>query len=129
RRTGAKVLIVTTAVQNPTTATLPEERRRELAEICRRADAVIVEDGVNIPLANDGRPPIASHAPERTIHLTGLSKCVAPGFRVGYAVVPEELLPRFHDALISTHWIAPSPLYTELASILLSGDIIDQCLA
>lgn len=128
RRTGAKVLVVTTVMQNPTTATLSAERRQALAEICRRNDAWIIEDGVNIPLANDGIASIASMAPDRTIHLTGLSKCVASGFRLGYAAVPDRLLGAFHDALVSTQWIAPG-FYAELAAAMFTNGMIEQCLA
>jgi DNA-binding transcriptional MocR family regulator len=128
RDTGAKVLVVTTVGQNPTTATLPAERRLALAEICRRNDAWIIEDGVNIPLANDGIPSLAEVARERTVHLTGFSKCIASGFRLGYAALPEQLFGRFHDALVSTQWIAPA-FYTELAAAMFAQGMIDECLS
>lgn len=128
RRTGAKVLIVTTVMQNPTTATLTAERRRALADICRRNDTWIIEDGVNIPLANDGIEPIAALAPERTIHLTGFSKCVAAGFRLGYASIPERLFGAFHDALVSTQWIGPR-FHSELAATMFANGMIEQCLS
>jgi DNA-binding transcriptional MocR family regulator len=127
RRSGAKVLVVTTVMQNPTTATLSAERRLALADICRRNEAWIIEDGVNIPLANDGIPAIADVAPERTIHLTGFSKCIASGFRLGYAVLPENLHGPFHEALIGTQWIAPG-FYEALAAAMLGNGMIEQCL-
>lgn len=127
-RTGAKVLLVTTVTQNPTTATLAAERRQALADICRKNDAWIVEDGVNIPLANDGIPSIANMAPERTIHLTGFSKCIASGFRLGYAAVPERMLAPFHDALVSTQWTGPG-FYSELAAAMFANGMIEQCIS
>lgn len=127
-RSGALVLIVTTVTQNPTTATLAAERRQALADICRKHDAWIVEDGVNIPLAHDGVPSIADMAPERTIHLTGFSKCIASGFRLGYAVVPERMLAPFHDALVSTQWTGPG-FYSELAAVMFANGMIEQCIS
>lgn len=127
-RSGAKVLVVTTVAQNPTTATLSAERRQALADICRNNDAWIVEDGVNIPLANDGIPSIANMAPERTIHLTGFSKCIASGFRLGYAAVPERLFTPFHDALVSTQWIGPG-FYSNLAAVMFANGMIDRCIS
>ena len=127
-RSGAKVLVVTTVTQNPTTATLAAERRQALADICRRHNAWIVEDGVNIPLANDGIPSIANVAPERTIHLTGFSKCIASGFRLGYAAVPERMLTRFHDALVSTQWTGPG-FFAELAAAMFAAGMIEQCIS
>jgi DNA-binding transcriptional MocR family regulator len=128
RRTGAKVLIVTTVMQNPTTATMTAERRLALIEICRRNDTWIIEDGVNIPLANDGIPSLADAAPERTIHLTGFSKCIASGFRLGYAAIPEPLLGAFHEALVSTQWIGPG-FYAELAASMFANGMIEKCIA
>lgn len=127
-RTGAKVVIVTTVMQNPTTATMSAERRLALIEICRRNAAWIIEDGVNIPLANDGIPSLADAAPERTIHLTGLSKCIASGFRLGYAVVPATLLGTFHEALVGTQWIGPG-FYAELAAAMFANGMIEQCIS
>lgn len=127
-RSGAKVLLVTTVAQNPTTATLSAERRQALADICRKNDAWIVEDGVNIPLADDGIPSIANMAPERTIHLTGFSKCVASGFRLGYAAVPEPMFTPFHDALVSTQWTGPG-FYSELAAVMLANGMIELCIS
>jgi DNA-binding transcriptional MocR family regulator len=127
RNSGAKIVIVTTVAQNPTTASLSMERRRALAEVCRKADAIILEDAINVPLAGDQLHPIAHYAPERTLYLTSFSKCVTPGFRLGYAVVPPQVFPIFHDALISTQWIGPL-FYAELADILLAGSQMDKCL-
>ncbi len=39
----------------------------------------------------DAPPPLAALAPERVLYLTGLSKTVAPGLRLGYLVVPPRL--------------------------------------
>ncbi|MGB6054534.1 MAG: PLP-dependent aminotransferase family protein [Burkholderiaceae bacterium] len=128
RRTGARVVVATTVMQNPTTATMSAERRLALAEVCRRNDAWIIEDGVNIPLANDGIPSLAAAAPERTIHLTGFSKCIASGFRLGYAAVPETMLGAFHEALVGTQWIGPG-FYAELATGMFADGLIGQCIA
>ncbi|WP_292931884.1 PLP-dependent aminotransferase family protein [Noviherbaspirillum sp.] len=128
RQSKAKVVIITTTTQNPTTATLSEKRRQALAEVCRKNDAWIIEDGVNIPLANDRTPSIADLAPDRTIHLTGFSKCVASGFRLGYAVLPEQIFNAFHDALVSTQWTGPG-FYSELAATMLANGMMEQCIA
>jgi len=127
-RSGAKLLVLTTAAQNPTTATLSAQRRQALAAICRKHDVWIAEDGVNIPLANDGLPSIAAIAPERSIHLTGFSKCIASGFRLGYAAVPEPMFNRFHDALVSTQWTGPG-FYSELAAVMFANGMIEQCIS
>lgn len=128
QETGAKVVIVTTNLQNPTTASLSLERRKKLIEVCRRADSFIIEDGVNIPLAADGLPSLAALAPDRTVHLTGFSKCIASGFRLGYAVMPDVLLDRFHESLMATQWIGPGFFAEFLATMLRDGGV-QRCIA
>ena len=39
-------------------------------------------------LADDAPPPLAQLAPERTLYVSGLSKNIATGLRVGYLTAP-----------------------------------------
>lgn len=128
RETGAKVLVVTTSLQNPTTASLTFERRQQLVTVCRKNEAYIVEDGVNIPLAGDGLPSVAALAPERTIHLTGFSKCIASGFRLGYAAMPAPLLTSFHEALMGAQWIGPG-FFAELVATMYADGVVERCIS
>lgn len=86
------VLYVTPTLHNPTTATMSEARRQDIAKLCRAYDAVIVEDDIHAALAEPGTIAIASLAPERTLHVSGLSKVLSPGLRIGSLVVPEAWL-------------------------------------
>lgn len=86
------VLYITPTLHNPTTATMSEARRREIARLCRSHDAVIVEDDIHAALAEPGTTAIAALAPERTLHVSGLSKVLSPGLRIGSLVVPEPWL-------------------------------------
>ncbi|BBE74788.1 PLP-dependent aminotransferase family protein [Oharaeibacter diazotrophicus] len=78
-------------VQNPTAAAMGPARRRAIADLVARHDATIVEDEVYAGLAEAPPPPIAALAPERTLHVTGLSKVLSPGLRIGALVVPRAL--------------------------------------
>lgn len=105
--TGARLFVCTPTTQNPTGRTMGDKRRRAIAEIVRKRDAVLVEDAVNAPLSGAGIPPIAAHAPERSILLGGFSKCAAPGLRFALASVPLHVQSAFHDELVASSWIAP----------------------
>lgn len=122
---NAKVVVITSALHNPTTATLPRARREAIARLCREHDAYLIEDGINMPLMGGQIPSVSSFAPERSIFLTGYSKCVSSGFRLGYAVVPPALLDTFHEALVSTQWIGPR-LYADMAEQMLASGLIDE---
>lgn len=92
RHTGAKLLVASLNLHNPTGLSVPPERREALVAVARAADLLLVEDDVYGPLV-PGRPPgFAALAPERTVHLTSLSKFLAPGLRLGFLHGPERLV-------------------------------------
>jgi DNA-binding transcriptional MocR family regulator len=91
-----KFLYVVPTFQNPTGRTLPDERRRRLAQIAADHGVWVVEDDPYGELRYDGRPlaPIASYpgARDRTVTVSSLSKVLAPGLRIGFLRAPEALL-------------------------------------
>jgi DNA-binding transcriptional MocR family regulator len=88
RRGEARLVYIVPTLQNPTTVTLSEERRRAIADIARRYDLTIIEDDVFRLLADDPPITIQSLAPERTYHITSLSKSTAPGLRMAFTAPP-----------------------------------------
>lgn len=122
-----KVILITSSTHNPTTATLSLERRKKIAQMCRRYDAWVIEDGINLPLSGAQLPSISSFLPERCIFLTGLSKCVASGFRLGFAIVPEINRRQFEEALMGTRWIGPG-VYARLAEEMLRNGTLKECI-
>ena len=103
-RTGVRLAVVSPTLHNPTTATMGLERRRRLVEIARKWDVTLVEEDVYGLLREDAPASLVSLAPERVIYLTGLSKTVAPGLRIGYLEIPEGLRARVRDAEHHTTW-------------------------
>jgi 2-aminoadipate transaminase len=85
---------------NPTGATLSLSRRRQLAEIARQYDLVIVEDDPYGELRYEGEDiiPIFHLAPERTIYLSTFSKTLAPGIRLAWVIAPKPIISRFVQA-------------------------------
>ena len=74
-------------LQNPTAATMPERRRRELADIAQRCSVRIVEDDPYWLLAEAPPPPVATYAPEHVYYISTLSKCLTPGLRVAFVLI------------------------------------------
>lgn len=120
RREKPALLVCVATCQNPTTATMSEARRAQIAEIAREFDFFILDDDIYGFLADKPLRPLASFAPERSVYLTSLSKSVMPALRIGYLYGPPETLSRL-TALVRTSVWMPSPLTAQLASQLI-GD-------
>ncbi|HVI54330.1 MAG TPA: PLP-dependent aminotransferase family protein [Luteibacter sp.] len=91
--TGARCVYLQPTLQNPTTATMPLARRREIAAVATRCDLTIIEGDVYSPLAWHGRdqlPPLAELVPDRCLHAGGIGKVLGPGLRVGWLLLPDE---------------------------------------
>lgn len=73
---------------NPTAATMGEERRRAVVDLAREHDLLIIEDDAYGFLAETPLPPLAGMAPERTWHVASLSKIISPALRVAYLRAP-----------------------------------------
>lgn len=118
RQLAPKAIYCMPTLHNPTTATMPEARRREIAAICVRHGVTIVEDDIYGFLVEDAPPALSRFAPDNSILLTSLSKCVAPGMRIGYLRANESLIERIGAALRATTWMA-TPLLGEIAARLI----------
>ena len=102
--------------QNPTALTYPERRRKELAAIAKRCQVRIVEDDPYWLLADAPPPPIATFAPGHVYYISTLSKCLTPGLRVAFVLVPDrQERERFLAALRSFALMA-APLTAALAT-------------
>lgn len=109
--------------QNPTTHQMSLNQRKNLAQVARQYDIIIIEDATYHLLCKNPLPPIATFAPNHTIYIHSLSKIIAPGLRLAYLAVPEQFKQRLNSALYNMN-ISVSPLLTELASrIILSNQI------
>lgn len=121
-----KAIYLIPAIDNPTTATLPEDRRRKLVAIARKHRVAIIEDDPYSPLLNTPQTSFAQLAPELTWHIATLSKCVSPALRIAYAVAPSEAQAmRLAGVLRAVNLMAP-PLNAALASRWIVAGIIDE---
>lgn len=113
-----RAVFLVPTLHNPTTVTLSEERRRALATIARRHNVLIIEDDVYRSLLDEPTISFASLEPELTIHISGLSKSIAPGLRYGFVVTPRALLGHVATALRIDCW-SINPLTALVATTIL----------
>jgi DNA-binding transcriptional MocR family regulator len=91
-----KFFVVCSTLSNPSGATMSNDARRALVEICRKTDTHILEDEIYGELSEiDGLRPIRSYDDGSIVsYVMSFSKTVAPGIRVG-ACVPGGNTDRF----------------------------------
>ncbi|MFT3924026.1 MAG: PLP-dependent aminotransferase family protein [Myxococcales bacterium] len=78
-----------TNYQNPLGSLMPLEKKRALVELLRRHEIPLIEDDVYAELHLKGTRPKPAKAFDEdglVLHCSSYSKCLAPGFRVGWVV-------------------------------------------
>jgi len=125
---GDAFVYTTPTLHNPSGRTQGTRRRQDIARLCRDHDVLIVEDEIYAPLLPSRLRPIASFAPERTLHVAGLSKVLCPGLRVGVLVVPPRLRLDAQTALEASATMS-SPLSGAIARRWLADGTADDLLA
>jgi len=82
--------------QNPSGISYAEERRREVAEICKGKPMFLVEDDPygDIRFRGEQKNSFFHYLPEQTILLGTFSKTVVPAFRMGWIVAPDDVMER-----------------------------------
>jgi DNA-binding transcriptional MocR family regulator len=125
RAAGRKIkfLYLIPNYQNPAGVLLSPDRRTEILEICRSESIFVVEDNPYGLLGFDRQSPNAMRAEdsENVIYLGSFSKTIAPGFRIGWALVPQSLKEKLVIAAESSI-LCPSN-FTQLA---ISSYLSDQ---
>jgi DNA-binding transcriptional MocR family regulator len=83
-----KFFVVCATLSNPSGATMPNEARRALVDICRKTDTHVLEDDIYGELSEmDGLRPVRSYDDGSIVsYVMSFSKTVAPGIRVGVCV-------------------------------------------
>ena len=92
-----KYLYTIPTFQNPLGWTMTLERRKKVLEIARDRNVPILEDDCYVDLRFEGDDVTSFHSMDDTgqvLYVGSFSKIVAPGMRLGYMVVPEEVRQR-----------------------------------
>ena len=107
KRRRVRAVYVMPTLHNPLGWVMSATRRRQLVAIARRYSLLIIEDAAYAFLAPDPPAPLAALAPELTVYVSGLSKSVATGLRVGFVAAPAAWMPAIERAIRATTWNTP----------------------
>ncbi|MFK7820590.1 MAG: PLP-dependent aminotransferase family protein [Planctomycetaceae bacterium] len=98
KRVSVKTLIVNANVHNPLGSIMPDENKRRMVELMRRARLPIIEDDTYGDLAFGVQRPRCVKAFDESgnvILCSSFSKTIAPGYRIGWMAAG-----RWHDRVV-----------------------------
>jgi DNA-binding transcriptional MocR family regulator len=129
KRLYPRALYVNPTLLNPTTHTIAEARRTEIAAIAHQYGVAIVEDDPYGFLPVAGPRPFAALAPDITWHVAGLAKCLGAGLRIAYVVVPDVRSGWLFASSVRTATVMASPVTIALATRWITDGTADALLA
>ena len=106
---GPSLVYTIPTFQNPSGRSLSEPNRHRLLDLARAHGATILEDDPYglLRFAGDGVPRLFELARgDGVMFLSSFSKTVAPGIRVGFALLPEELMGTM-QSLVFENYVSP----------------------
>ncbi|MFD9796438.1 PLP-dependent aminotransferase family protein [Streptomyces sp. NPDC059070] len=120
---GLGAVLLTPAHQFPVGVALPPDRRAAAVDWARTAGAVILEDDYDGEFRYDRQPVGALQGldPEHVVYLGTASKSLAPGLRLAWMVLPEELAGEVAETKGAVDWSCGSLEQLTLAEFISSG--------
>jgi len=116
--------LLTPSFQNPLGALMPDERKEEIVTLTHRLGVPIIEDDIYGELSfQHERPSLMRRFDRKGLVTTcgSVSKCLAPGFRVGWCLPGARSLDAVRRLKIATSMCSPSLQQRAVATFLEGG--------
>ncbi len=113
-----KFIYIIPDFQNPAGVTMPEKRRKEIIEIARKYDILIIEDSPYKEIRFEGKHQESLYTLEgrgQVINFGTFSKIFVPGFRIGWVIAYPEIIDKFVKAKQATD-LCTSPFVQKIAA-------------
>lgn len=126
--TKPKFIYVIPDFQNPTGITMPESRRKEIINLAREYDVLIVEDNPYREIRFEGEPQRTIFELDNSwqvITLGSLSKTFSPGLRLGWAIGDKNIIDQMVVAKQSLDLCTPT-LTQKLAARYIKEGYLDE---
>jgi GntR family transcriptional regulator/MocR family aminotransferase len=124
RRRRARAAYVTPSHEYPLGVTMSAARRLQLLDWAQGAGAWIIEDDYDSEYRYESQPISSLQGLDRdarVIYVGTLSKVLFPALRVGYVVIPPDLVPRFAAVRAASDDFPPTFLQSVLADFIAEG--------
>ncbi len=98
KKGGLRIIFTSANVLNPSTGTMPLQRRIEIAKLAQKYDLQIIEDDC-WGIGKSDITGFHSICPERAWYITSITKNVSAGLRFGWLVCPKDHLKAARRAM------------------------------
>lgn len=118
-----KACWVMTSFQNPLGSSMPDEKKAALVELLGKHGIPLIEDDVYGELYFGSKRPLPAKAfdtGELVMHCSSFSKCLAPGYRIGWAL-PGKFFQQVARLKLTTTLSASAPAQSAVADYLAKG--------
>ena len=124
RAHSPRLFVCVSVLHNPTGLSLSAASAHRVLQLAQRHGFVVVEDDVNSALADNASPRMSVlDQLERTIYLSGFSKILAPGWRVGFVAAAPAIVDRLIDQKLLATLTTPALTERALADLLEQGQV------
>ena len=103
-----KAVYAMPTLHNPMGWVMSIEWRNQLIALARQYNLLIIEDAAYAFHAEKPPAPLVALAPDVTVYVSGLSKSIATGLRVGFVVAPIQWRHKIERAIRATTWNTPA---------------------
>jgi DNA-binding transcriptional MocR family regulator len=122
RAHAPKLYATVSVLHNPTGGSLPLAAAHRVLKLAEAHDFMVVEDDTYAHFAPEHAPRLAAlDGLQRTIYVSGFSKILSPGWRVGYLAAPAHWVERFIDTKLLSTLTTPALLEHAVALMLEQG--------
>ncbi|MCB0019279.1 MAG: PLP-dependent aminotransferase family protein, partial [Anaerolineales bacterium] len=123
----ARLAYVTPSHQHPLGVTMSLARRQQLLAWAEQQDAWIIEDDYDSEFRYDG-PPITAlqglDRAQRVVYCGTFSKVMFPELRLGYVVLPPELMAAYTGVKMPLSLYSPMLMQAAVAEFMLTGHFV-----
>ncbi|MFT7684224.1 MAG: DNA-binding transcriptional MocR family regulator, partial [Moritella dasanensis] len=117
-----KVVVIVPSHQNPTGVTMPKARREAIAKVIAAGNIWLLEDDIYGFLNETTIPAISNYIPEKSFHISSLSKAISPALRCAFIKAPKSEVRRVGACIRTSIWLASPLNFAVAAQLINSGD-------
>ncbi|WP_245699721.1 PLP-dependent aminotransferase family protein [Paenibacillus glacialis] len=118
-------IYIVPSCNNPTAVTMDMNRRKDIAEIIKKHELILIEDDIYSFLAPEGYLPVSHFVPERFIYILSIAKSLSSGMRVAFIAYANSFVEKITYGIFNIN-IKTSALNAEVITELINTGVADR---